>query len=428
VPFNGHAYNHVGKTKYLPPVSKEWKNSVYNFNSNNLVNYPLYDLKINSLIKNYFNLYFSPKILQRKYITPIIRKKSYNKVYVSKAEIKHTNSKSIITIYVYNRERFILLKKIKLLQIGIFRLLRKTLKDIILSKESKNLTKDSGFLWKLANYKVVKDKLNLNQKRRRILYKAIRHCIIILYRILHRIRRLRLKLSLNKYKFEEIFLYRLSKLISKFYGKKVEFNIVNLKSIAFNGDILTEIITKKLDKRNASSGRVFKSILSKTKIAKENNVKERGRIQKAVDFELIQNKFIYPNVSYILHNKNPFNYSLNQLLYNLYYDRAQEKKNNKLTILPDQDSIRKIIFDNIKYKNLGGIRLSVKGRLTRRYRADRSVSTLRWKGGLKDIDSAFKGLSTVVYRGYLGPNVEKSMGSSKRHIGSFAVKGWISGK
>jgi hypothetical protein len=111
-----------------------------------LVNYPLYDLKINSLIKNYFNLYFSPKILQRKYITPIIRKKSYNKVYVSKAEIKHTNSKSIITIYVYNRERFILLKKIKLLQIGIFRLLRKTLKDIILSKESKNLTKDSGFL------------------------------------------------------------------------------------------------------------------------------------------------------------------------------------------------------------------------------------------------------------------------------------------
>jgi hypothetical protein len=69
---------------------------------------------------------------------------------------------------------------------------------------------------------------------------------IILYRILAIIRRYRLRLSLNKYKFEEIFLYRLSKLISKYYGKKVEFNIVNLKSIAFNGDIFTEILTKKL--------------------------------------------------------------------------------------------------------------------------------------------------------------------------------------
>jgi hypothetical protein len=42
---------------------------------------------------------------------------------------------------------------------------------------------------------------------------------------------------------------------------------------------------------------------------------------------------------------------------------------------------------------------------------------------LKDIDSAFKGLSTVVYRGYLGPNVEKTMVSSRRRIGSFAFKG-----
>jgi len=430
VPFNGHAYNHVGKTKYLPPVSKEWKNSVYNFNSNNFVNYPLYDLKINYLIKTYFNLYFSPKFLQRKYKSPIKRIKSNNKIFVSKAEIKHTNSKSIITIYVYNRERFILLKKINILKKYLFKYFSVILKKMILSRriKSNNLTKDSSFLWKLAKYKVVKDKLKLNQKRRRILYKAIRYCIIILYRILRRIRNLRLRLSLNKYKFEEIFLYRLSKLISKFYGKKVEFNIVNLKSVAFNVDIFTEIIMKRLNKRSPSSARVFNSILGKTKIVKENNIKERGRIQKGVDFELIQNKYIYPNISYILHNKNPFNYSLNKLLYNLYYDRAQDKKDNKLTILPNQNSIRKIIFENIKYKNLGGIRLSVKGRLTKRYRADRSVSTLKWKGGLKDIDSAFKGLSTVVYRGYLGPNVEKSMLSGIRHIGSFALKGWISGK
>ncbi len=105
--------NDTGKTKYLPPVAKEWKNSVYNFNSNNFVNYPLYDLKINSLIKSYFNLYFNHKFLQFMYISRKKKVNSLNKILVSKAEIKHTNSKAIITIYVYNRERFVLIKKIR---------------------------------------------------------------------------------------------------------------------------------------------------------------------------------------------------------------------------------------------------------------------------------------------------------------------------
>ena len=45
---------------------------------------------------------------------------------------------------------------------------------------------------------------------------------------------------------------------------------------------------------------------------------------------------------------------------------------------------------------MGGIRLEVKGRLTKRYRADRSVFKVKWKGGLKNIDSSFKGLSSVI--------------------------------
>jgi hypothetical protein len=75
-----------------------------------------------------------------------------------------------------------------------------------------------------------------------------------------------------------------------------------------------------------------------------------------------------------------------------------------------------------------GVRLIVKGRLTKRYRADRAVYKLKWKGGLKNIDSSFKGLSTVMFRGYLDSNVEKTRLASKRRIGSFAVKGWFSGK
>jgi len=39
-----------------------------------------------------------------------------NKIYVSKAEIKHTNTKAILTVYTYNREKVSLLKRIKLLR------------------------------------------------------------------------------------------------------------------------------------------------------------------------------------------------------------------------------------------------------------------------------------------------------------------------
>lgn len=35
-----------------------------------------------------------------------------------------------------------------------------------------------------------------------------------------------------------------------------------------------------------------------------------------------------------------------------------------------------IVFNSIKYKNMGGIRMEVSGRLTPRYRADRSVYKL----------------------------------------------------
>jgi hypothetical protein len=77
---------------------------------------------------------------------------------------------------------------------------------------------------------------------------------------------------------------------------------------------------------------------------------------------------------------------------------------------------------------MGGIRLEIKGRLTRRYRADRAVFKVKWKGGLKNIDSSYKGLSSVNMRGFVKPNVEYSIYTSKRRIGAFAVKGWISGK
>ena len=86
------------------------------------------------------------------------------------------------------------------------------------------------------------------------------------------------------------------------------------------------------------------------------------------------------------------------------------------------------IYNSIKYKNLGGIRIEVKGRLTKRYRADRSIYSLRWKGGLKNVESSYKRKHIGLLRGNIKPNIAYSILHSKRRIGAFAVKGWIAGK
>jgi hypothetical protein len=76
---------------------------------------------------------------------------------------------------------------------------------------------------------------------------------------------------------------------------------------------------------------------------------------------------------------------------------------------------------------MGGIRLETKGRLTKRYRADRALFKVKWKGGLKNIDSSYKGLSSVLLRGNLRSNLQYTKLKSKTRIGSFGIKGWISG-
>jgi hypothetical protein len=79
---------------------------------NNTKNYPVYDLNINHLITSYFNLKFHPKFIVHKPISSRKRRKSFNKIFVSNAQMKHTNSKVVITLFVFNREKHVLLRKI----------------------------------------------------------------------------------------------------------------------------------------------------------------------------------------------------------------------------------------------------------------------------------------------------------------------------
>lgn len=388
----------VGNTRYFPPVSKEWKNSIYVFNRNNLKNFPIYDININYLIKNFFNLQFNSKFLFKKYRTYRLRSRSFNKIYASKAEIKHTNNKAILTVYVYNREKISLLKKIRVLKKSFYNKVK-----LLISKNKRIL----GFYIpesELGDYNGLYNKSIKAQ----------------LYRNLKLLRKYKLRLSLNKYKFEEKLLYKLKNFIVKFYNKKVEFNIVNLKSVVFHSDFFTKILTSKILNRKANILGKMDAILNRVVLPKINTIVEKN-YKKQKDLNLLENKYKYLNISFLLKNKN-----LSEFLNELYYNIIIADDFNSLD--KDYSRVYEIIFNSINYKNMGGVRLEAKGRLTKRYRADRAVFKVRWKGGLKNIDSSYKGLSSVNLRGYVKPNVDYSIFTSKRRIGAFAVKGWISGR
>ena len=99
------------------------------------------------------------------------------------------------------------------------------------------------------------------------------------------IRRFKLRLNFNKYKFEEKFLFKLSKLISKYYGKKVEFNIVNLKSISYNSDIFTEILALKLKKQKSNPMDNINSLLAKAVLPHHNIFFGKVKLYKLTDLE-----------------------------------------------------------------------------------------------------------------------------------------------
>jgi hypothetical protein len=354
----------------------------------------MYDININSLIKNYFNLGLTYKFLNKKFKSYKLRSASLNKIYASKAEIKHTNNKAILTVYVYNREKISLLKKLRKLKKSFF----KTIKLLF-----------------YKNKKIFGFNNNNNTEYSNIIYnKAIK---FYLKKNLYLLRRYKLRLSLNKSKFQEKLLYKLKNFIIKFFNKKVEFNIVNLKSIVFHSDFFTKILTSKLKNRNTNILNAMDTIINKAVLPEVNTIVERSLAQKTWNFIACKYKLL--NISVILDNNNN---NLSELLNNLYYNIVIDYYNNN-NFNKDYSKIYEIIFNSINYKNMSGIRLEAKGRLTKRYRADRARFKVRLKGGLRNIDSSYKGLSSVNLRGYVKPNLYYSIFTSKRKIGAFAVKG-----
>nr|YP_009826354.1 ribosomal protein S3 [Trichoderma atroviride]QEJ82016.1 ribosomal protein S3 [Trichoderma atroviride] len=426
----------IGKIKYLPSFSKEWKNTIYSYNKNMLKNIPSNDVNINKIIQSYFNLYFKDHkyVGSRKFILLRRRRTFLRKIYVSNAEIKHTNNKAIITLFTVNREKKILKrkylkinKKISQNLIRRYLLLYKNnvsnIYDIInnhkflsvngLGGAHNKMTK-KGFL----NYRL--EYLNKFIKLKDLYLRKIWSVIISKYWRTHLklLRKYDLMYSLNQYKFNNLtFLPKLSNILNKIIGKKIEYNIINLKSIAYNTDLFTNALALKLKKKRMNYIKSMFSILNRAYLPKINTIKERTLVKGQKNIDLYLDKYKDLNIISNLNNIN-----LDKLLNNIHNTTNTDKNDT------DNKKIHNLIYNSIGYKNMGGIRLEVKGRLTKRYRADRSIYSLKWKGGLKNVDSSFKRLSSVLFRGNSKSNMTYTLSQSKRRIGAFAVKGWISGK
>lgn len=417
--------NEIGYTKYLPSFSKEWKNTIYSFDKKILSNIPTFTDNINKIIRSYFDLFFKDRkfIDMPKFILLKRRRNFLRRIFTSNAEIKHTNNKIIITLYVLNREKNILKKK----YLKMNNIVNKKLIQQFYSLYKHNLRKiNKVYILLNTKYKFIpsvirknmylKSKIeNLNKLKnlKHIYLKKIWSKLIDRYLNLHlrKLRKYSLLYSLNTLKFNKLnMLWILSNILNKIRilkNKKIEYNIVNLKYFTNNPDLFTNIIALKLKRKRISRLKDMSRVLNRTHLPIVNTIQERTYVNRGMD--IYKNKF--RNLKVISNLKDK---SLDKFL-----NILGEKKTK---------NIPKSIYNSIKYKNLGGIRIEVKGRLTKRYRADRSVYSLRWKGGLKNIESSFQRISTSLLRGNVKSNTAYSITPSKRRIGAFAVKGWIAGK
>lgn len=394
---------------YLP-ANKEWYNSIYTFNKNYIKSLPTLNKMAYKVIKNYFYLYSYKleKKLNFKKLPIRFRKLWIKKIFLSRAELKHTNDKVIITLYIYNKQIKCIMNRIKKWNKKTFfsnkRFIRKikaiklqALKTIKLFNKEKNL-----LMLKLGNnsYKYYESK-----SWKKFIKKSLKKEILKLY--------YRHLIYLNKSKFEYTYIYKLNKLIKRIFKKNVEFNFINLKYFYLNSDILSESISLKLKKRKNKLLKIFKNTL------------------KNINLPVIDKVRVFKDI--FLYNKDRALLLKNINNINCFFSNALRDQNNKDIL--DQILIKiytgsksylvNNILNSIKHKAVVGIRFEAKGRLSRRLTAARSLYKFRYKGSLENIYSSYQKLPSVMLRGHLKSNLQYTKINSKSRIGSFGLKGWI---
>lgn len=411
----------VDPVKHFPSSIREWNNSIFVYNKNALDLTPISSLYATKIIKTYFSL-INLKIerkLRTKKLPTRFRKLSSNRIFIGNNEFKHTNNKVLISLYLYNREKngyLSLLKKrffkfFSINKVKINNVKRYTRNNNINRLNSKNVSVKLNYFKNMASfifkdyeikkypmisifnrvinkYSILESKFSKENKiipqiyflwfYRTFVKKSLRKLQLYFY--------YRQLIYINRSKFNYTYLQYLKNYLQDTYNKNIEFNLINLKRFYLNSYILSESIKLKITKNRR---RIFRQL---------NKIKNKIKIQKKDIF------FFEP--------------------INTYNDTSAA---NSINIQDNRTVIYKNIFNNLKYKDVTGFRLEAKGRLGRRHTASRSVLKIKYKGNLLNIDSSHRGLSSVLLKGNLDSNLQYTKLKSKTRIGSFGLKGWVSG-
>ena len=446
-------YNYIGKPRHYPPANKEWFNSIYVYNNKTIKLLPTLDKVTFKLVKSYFNFYsrkLEKKIKLRR-LRARGRRLSINRILISRAELKHTNDKVVVTIYAYNRQKIYYFNKIIRIAIKNFvndstikkkslkiqskvkkhkKLALKTLGLFSSDSFSSSFTKDE----EKSNEEENNKKKLLNNKFKKYETSYLKHYVMrsmrkeVLETYLWQL------VSFNESKFEKKYLLPLTSLVTRVYNKKVEFNLVNLKYLYLNSYIFSDTLVTKLRNRKNRLLRVLKTSLlmfklpSIDRLALYEEIYNRKRKLQNLKVDNTTANFI----SLKSNIKSQFNDLLEGSLLNTDTQNSISKLKDfklhypRLIYYNYPFFILNTILKSIKNKTVSGIRLEVAGRLTRRNRADRSLFKLRYKGNIRNMDSSYKGLSAVLLRGYAKSNLQHTKLKSRIRIGSFGLKGWVS--
>lgn len=186
--------------------------------------------------------------------------------------------------------------------------------------------------------------------------------------------------------------FYLSDLISKFYNKKVVFRIIQVRYLQQDSSFLAGYLSNLLTTQRVSALSALRKTL------------------KMVIVPPMKRLNIYNEAKNCLRKIS--------LLNKISKVSVENLKQNKIA---NKDAILNQILASTNYKKITGVRLELAGRLTRRNTAARAVFKVQQSGILKNIDSSYKGLSTIVLRGNHRPNISFTSIHSKTRNGAFNV-------
>jgi len=382
--------NEYNNMIFYPSSSKEWFSSVYSYNKSYIKSIISYGTVLNNLLNSYCNMLQDKKKILFKRRRHNKTRYSANKIYASRAELNHTNTKLLITLYTYNKEKVSIERSLRKI-VTLVRFKKAFFDGIaVFTPNYKNrivhTLKNNFFIfrrWNMVFFKKIdnlfKYSFILNLKKIYVNLYKIRTYNIRLLKKLFKLQKTLFNstklINFNKSKFNILNLHLRSlgliSLVAKLYNKKVVINLVELKSIHLNTDVYSAAVALKLrDRKNNVVTILRKAVLQMVKI---------------------------PD----LHTLITFDDNIEAM-----------NKNN--------------ILNSIKQQVVSGVRFEASGRLTRRLTAMRAVFKYRYAGSLKNIRSSFNSKPSTMLRGYLKSNSQYTIINSKTRNGTFGLKGWVS--